>query len=195
MRTECDRGFMSMTRGFLGYPSIGVYSATPLAAAHGLLGDGEPLSPADRARALARPSAAHDLAVQAYVASLTGARPPIAMEIEGIQHQPDAITETLSCYEIELNQKSDSRIYRSYLFYAHAIGAGQIRDVRYVFRSDLIADAYRRRFAETEWPDVVYSADRRRYVTREPFTVDPEHPVRASFSFVVESHLWPFPQS
>src|SRR5690606_31218192 len=121
-------------RGFLGYPAITVYSATPLAAAHGLLGAGEPLAPADRARALARPSAAHDLAVQHYVATITGARPGVAMDVEGIQHQPDAITETHTCFEIELNQKSDSRIYRTFLFYAHAIGTGTVKDVRFVFR-------------------------------------------------------------
>lgn len=193
LRTECERGFMSGTRGLLGYPNLTVYTATPLAAAHGLLGPGDAMAASDCARFLGRPAAAHDLAVQHYVAPIATARPCSAMDVNGIQHQPDAITDDRVCYEIELTQKSDSRIYRFFLFYAYAISDGTVREVHFVFRSPAIADAYQRRFAETEWPDALYDAHRRRYVAREPYTVDADHPIRAAFHFHVESHLWPFP--
>jgi len=194
MKSEVDRGFLTASKGFLGYPTIVVYCATPLAAAHGLLGNGEPMAPADRARALGRPSAAHDLAVQHYVASSASAAPGPVMEVQGFQHQPDALIDR-HCVEIELTQKSDPRIFRTYLFYAHAIANDRINSVRFVFRSQSLADAYLARFAETSWVDSQYNADRRKYVRRDPFLVEADHALRPRFEFVTESALWPFPKS
>jgi hypothetical protein len=176
-------------RAFSAYAITG-----PAVHRYGLLTS--PLTPVGLERFVARTEFSHDLAAQWYVAGQPGAldmvKQPRSPAEQG-KASPDAVLllPQRTAIEIELRQKSVSRIYRAFLAHAHAISEGSYHSVRYVFTDAALRDNYVRRFKEEAWPHFIYDASARRYrALPEPYAFPAEHPLRDRFQFLVEP-LWP----
>jgi len=157
---------------------------------------GSPLSPAALARYVARAEFAHDLAVQWYIAgqscaAAVAAAEPMVWPRDSVR--PDGILPLAEpvAVEVELQQKTESRIYRAFLAHAESIARGRFAHVRYIFQSDALRRNYVKRFDATEWPHFHYDAASKRYrALPEPYAFPPEHPLRSRFTFEVQP-LWP----
>lgn len=189
MRGLRDDGLMQITRGLIGYPLVSVYGLTELGRAFaGLSADHPVLTHRQIKGRLQRPTALHDLAVQAYVAPMDG-RPGYDIALNGHSIRPDAFVGT-TAIELERTPKSDPRIFRIYLNYAHLMLDAQVERVRFVFPHESMTSRYRRLFERTEWQDTVLDPSGKRYVpTSDPFHVAPDHDIRKRFEFSTES-LW-----
>ena len=73
-----------------------------------------------------------------------------------LAHSPDAILTRVDgsreALEIELTQKSESRIYHIFLGHVRNIGEGAYRHVRYIFRSPGLRKKYESLYLREVWP-------------------------------------------
>jgi hypothetical protein len=146
------------------------------------------LSNAELLSRIRRPTALHDLAVQHYVAPF-GGTPGYDITADGHTVRPDAIVSG-KAIELERTQKTDLRIFRIYLSYAHILLAKQLEHVEFVFPNERLTGYYRSLFNQTHWPDSVLDVSRKKYVaTADPYIVSSDNDVRRLFSFRTES-LW-----
>ena len=157
---------------------------------------GSPLSPAALSRYVGRAEFAHDLAVQWYIAgqpsaSAVATADPVVWPRESVR--PDGVLPEADpiAVEVELQQKTESRIYRTFLAHAESIARGRFAHVRYVFVNDALRRNYVKRFDAVEWPHYHYEAASKRYrALPEPYAFPTEHPLRSRFTFEVQP-LWP----
>jgi hypothetical protein len=187
------------TNSIFAMPQVSAFTLTPTAAILAPELDLPATLPSRTvmSRYFGRPSIHHEIATQLYLAKNghTNAVRPVASD-ESIP-TPDALfgVDNLTALEIELNSKSNARLYEKFVRHVEAIAAGAYAHVHYVFPSSDIAASYRSRFAETEWPRFVYDTDTQRYIhAGVAMSVPPDHPMRSRFTFET-SPLWPSHQA